>query len=188
MKYDLSHTNPMSWDEFDRIASSLIDQLSTYQNKHHFKFDAVAPMLRSGGIPAVMIANKMQIIPMIPLQVKYNYDHGGVDTVIPPLCPLTLDENAVKNILVTECNTYMGTSSKLVVNLLNKKFPKADLHYACITKVYGGPQNIKGYKSYHIGCWTNEAFKDNAPNNCRPGITIYPWETAEYELEDINNA
>ncbi len=186
MKYNLSHTNKMEWDEFHNIVTSLIDKLSTLQKNNNFVFNAITPLMRSGAIPATMIANKMQIIPIIPLQVKHNYDHGGVDTIIPPICPLNIKKSAIKNILVVECNTYKGTSSKLTYTLLKNEFPDADIHYACVTKVFGGPERIDGYKSYHIGQWTNEAFKENAPKDARQGITIYPWETAEYELEDIN--
>ena len=188
MKFDMTHINQMNWEEFQNIIDSLIEKLTDYQTTHNFKFDAVVPMLRSGGIPATVIANRMQIIPVIPLQVKYNYDHGGVDVIIPPTCPENVSKDSIKNILVTECNTYSGQSAKLSYNLLHNAFPTSDLHYACITKVYGGPETIEGYKSYHVGKWTNEAFKDDAPEEYRKGITIYPWETPEFELEDINNA
>lgn len=188
MKYNSSHTNPMDWIEFHQIVNQLIEQLDNYQKKQKIKFDAVAPMLRSGGIPAIMIANKMQIIPIIPFQVKYNYDHGGVDTITPPICPKNLSASDTKDIVVTECNTYSGNSAQRAYELLSNSFPNANIHYTCVTKVYGGPEKIDGYKSYHVGKWTNEAFKDDAPDNCREGITIFPWETAEYELQDINNA
>ena len=117
MKYDVSHTNPMGWTEFHQTINKLIDGLKGDS------FDAVTPILRSGAIPATMIANKLQIIRTIPVQVKYNYEQ----------------------------------------------------------------KNIDGYDSYHVGQWTNEAFKNNAPQYCRECITIFPWETAENELADINS-
>jgi hypoxanthine phosphoribosyltransferase len=182
MKYDLSHVNQMSWGEFHDIVRDIIQRLQ----QTGIQFDACAPMLRSGAIPGTMIANKLKIIPVIPLQVKYNYNDHCVDTIIKPTVPNGLDVNKVGNILVTECNTYMGTSAFLVRNLLKSAFPNAKLHYVCVTKVFGGPQVIDGYDTYIWGKLTNEAFKVNAPADARSGITIYPWETPEYELDDIN--
>jgi hypoxanthine phosphoribosyltransferase len=187
VKFDLSHTNPMDWDEFQSIVNHVIDTLVRFQNDNDLTFDAVSPILRSGAIPATMIANKLQIIPSIPVQVKYNYDADSVDTIIAPQCPQNRHLEEIENILVVESNTYTGQSSRLVCKLLRETFPHAKIHYVCMTKVFGGPDITEDYDSYHYGRLTNEAFKDNAPDECREGITIYPWETAEFELEDINN-
>lgn len=181
MQYNKSHANPMPWNEFHDIVNRLILDLKNYQ------FDAVAPILRSGAIPATMIANKLKIIKTIPVQVKYNYKSKVIDVIHAPKLPESSIKDDIKNILVTDCNTYSGGSAKKVYEMLRQEFPNAKIHYACVTKVYGGPDTIEGYDSYHIGQWTNEAFNDNAPNYCRRGITIYPWETVDYELEDINN-
>jgi hypoxanthine phosphoribosyltransferase len=171
----------MPWSEFQSIIDTIINALAPY------KFNAIAPILRSGAIPATMIANKLQIISTIPIQVKYNYEQKSIDVLQKPKCPENLKKEDIKNILVTECNTFSGNSAKKVLELLKNEFPHAKIHYACVTKVFGGPESIEGYESYTVGQWTNEAFKDEAPVYCREGITIYPWETAESELQDINN-
>lgn len=178
----------MDWHEFHSIVNNLITKLTKYTQDNSIQFDAIAPILRSGAIPATMIANKMQIVPVIPVQVKYNYDSNCIDTLIPPLCPRNTNPEEFKNILVVESNTHTGGAATLVYELMNETFPNAAIHYTCTTKVYGGPKRIEGYKSYHYGCLTNEAFKDNAPHECREGITIFPWETVEFELGDINHA
>jgi hypoxanthine phosphoribosyltransferase len=176
----------MSWTEFDSIVSDVINTLKKVEQDNNFKFDAYAPLLRSGAIPGTMIANKMKIIPVIPIQVKNNYLDGCIDKVIEPICLNGLLIENIKNILVTECNTYMGRSASLVYKMLKEKFPVAIIHYACITRVFGGPKTIEGFETYTVGCITNEAFRDEAPKEARFGITVYPWETPEYELEDIN--
>ena len=181
MKFTLEQTNPMTWNEFETIVNDLIKRVSIYP------FDAVAPILRSGAIPGTMIGNKLKIIKTIPVQVKYNYNLKIIDVIHPPKCPEHTDKTDLKNILVTDCNTSSGKSAKIVLDLLKQEFPLAKIHYACVTKVYGGSPLIEGYETYHVGRWTNEAFIDDAPDYCRNGITIFPWETAELELNDINN-
>ena len=181
MIFDLSHVNRMSWDEFHTIIDKLINDLKGYN------FDAIAPILRSGSIPATMIGNKLKIVPTIPLQIKYNYNSKTIDILQRPRCPENMNKTTIKNILVTECNTSSGKGAQTALDLLQSEFPESKIHYACVTKVFGGPEKIEGYESYHIGQWTNEAFKTNAPREYREGITIFPWETDEFELQDINN-
>jgi len=177
-----THVNLMDWNEFHQIVKRLIDQLS----KMNITFDAVTPILRSGAVPATMIANKLKIIPTIPVQVKYNYTDDCIDKIIPPVCPRNRTKENIKNILVVDSNTYTGGSAGLVAQLLNEEFPDAKLHYVCVTKVFGGKEMIDGYSTYTVGQITNEAFTGDAPNDARYGITIFPWETAQYELDDIN--
>ncbi len=181
-RYDISHTNPMGWDEFHHIVETVIARLRA----SGVVFDAVVPLLRSGAIPAVMIANKLRIIPIIPLQLKYDYAAGMVAVKTPPVVPPGLDAAAPLNLLVVECNTNTGQSATQAQKLLAATFPAATLHYATVTAVFGGPTTLAGYAAYYIGTVANEAFKDDAPQTARAGITIFPWETAEYELDDIN--
>jgi len=177
-----THVNLMDWNEFHEIVKHLIGQLS----KMNIIFDAVTPILRSGAVPATMIANKLKIIPTIPVQVKYNYVDNCIDKIIPPVCPQNRNKEEIKNILVVDSNTYTGGSAGLVAQLLSEEFPDAKLHYVCVTKVFGGKETIEGYSTYTVGQLTNEAFRDDAPDDARYGITIFPWETAQYELDDIN--
>lgn len=60
--YTISDTSDMDWAEFGNILNALIRKLDDYQKKHDMKFDIIAPVLRSGGIPATAIANKFKIM------------------------------------------------------------------------------------------------------------------------------
>lgn len=184
--FDASHTNPMGWEEFHTIVSDLATRLLAYQRQHGFTFDAVAPLLRSGAIPGTMLASKLRVVPMVPLQIKHDYAAQQVGIKLRPAVPDGLDAAAPLNILVAECNTYTGRSARAACTLLRETFPNARLHYACVTKVYGGPERIADYDSQHIGVHTDEAFKGKSHMDLRPGITIFPWETVEHQLEDAN--
>ncbi|MBI1327452.1 MAG: hypothetical protein GC136_07390 [Alphaproteobacteria bacterium] len=183
--YDISHTNQMSWEEFDSIVKNLIEQVKDK------KFDAIAPILRSGSIPATIIANKLKITSFIPLQLKYAYPEQDITVKIPPTIPTDINSQDPLKILVVECNTSSGKAARKAYELLHSTFPNSELHYACVTKVSLGsnaPETLTGYQAYYVGRHTNELFLEPDRTDLRHGITIYPWETAEYELEDINHA
>ncbi len=182
MIFDHSHINPMSWDEFDRIIDGIVRKIKDIG----IQYDAVAPILRSGGIPAMMIANKLKIIPTIPIQVKYKYNPTVVETLIDPQCPNNKDPGEMKNILVVDANTGSGRSAELVASLLKQNFPDSKLCFATVTKVYKKENIVRGYDASIYGRVTNEDFLDNAPDDARYGITIFPWENPDAELADIN--
>jgi len=182
MIFDHSHINPMSWDEFDEIIDSIVQKIKD----SGIQYDAVTPILRSGGIPAMMIANKLKIIPTIPIQVKYKYNPTVVETLIEPQCPNNKPVNEIRNILVVDANTGSGQSAELVSSLVKQKFPNSKICFVTVTKVYKDENLIRGYDDCIYGRITNESFLDNAPDQARYGITIFPWEDANAELADIN--
>lgn len=182
MIFDHSHVNLMSWDEFGGIIDSIVQKIKD----SGVQYDAVTPILRSGGIPAMMIANKLKIIPTVPIQVKYKYNPTIVETLIEPQCPNNKQINEIKNILVVDANTGSGRSAELVVSLLKQGFPDSKLCFVTVTKVYKEDNIVHGYDDCVYGCVTNESFLDNAPDDARYGITIFPWENVDAELADIN--
>lgn len=188
MIFDKSHTHPMGWDEFDLIMQKLISDISVYRQEACVCFDAIAPILRSGSIPATIIGNKLQIIPTIPLQLKHVANE--LQVLLPPSVPTGIDPTAPLNILVVETNNCSGASAKLAYELLKKVYPQATMHYASVSKVFGYPDLLSAYKSRHFGVITNEAFRatdvEAKARNLRYGITIFPWETTEFELNAIN--
>lgn len=99
--------------------------------------------------------------------------------------------SANPNILVCETNTSSGASANKSIALIKGKYPTSTIYYATVAKVYGGPDNLDHVKEYFWGVQTNEAFKASDEEmkrlGLRPKITIFPWETAEFELSDINS-
>jgi len=178
----------MDWNEFHSIVDGLIHDLEIYQRDNNFAFDIISPIMRSGAIPATIIANKLQIVPMSPLQLKCEKD--GVNVKFPPVVPSDVDANELLHILVVETNTGSGASAALALNLLKKTYPNANFHFVSVCKVYGKPNVIEGYESYRYGIQTNETFdveqQEIEENKLRCGITIFPWETAKFELEEVN--
>ncbi|MCD4694521.1 phosphoribosyltransferase [bacterium] len=193
--YTISDTNHMDWAEFGKILNTLIQKLDDYQKKNNMKFDIVAPILRSGGIPATAIANRFKIMLFLPIQMKYIYDENDPTKVehkqmisLPELLQKTPNN---PNILVCETNTGSGESANKSIALIKEKYPTSTIYYATIAKVYGDPDTLEHVKDYFWGVQINESFKANKEEekrlSLRPKITIFPWETAEFELSDINS-
>jgi len=193
--YTVNDTNPMNWEEFGKILNTLIKKLFDYQNEHNIRFDIVVPILRSGGIPATVIANRFKITRLLPVQVKYIINENDPSRVehkqmlsLPEILQDTPDN---PNILICETNTGSGNSANKSIALIKNKYPNSTVYYATVAKVYGGPDNLDNVKEYFWGVQTNEFFKANDDEvkqlGLRPKITIFPWETAEFELFDINS-
>lgn len=193
--YTISDTNHMDWAEFGKILNTLIQKLDDYQKIHNMKFDIVAPILRSGGIPATAIANRFKIMRFLPVQVKYVYDKNDPSKVehkqMLSFPEILQDTPNNPNILVCETNTGSGKSAKKSIALIKEKYPTSTIYYATIAKVYGGSNDFEHVKECFWGVQTNEFFKANDNEvkrlGLRPKITIFPWETAEFELSDINS-
>jgi len=193
-QYTNKDTNPMSREEFGNVLTDLIKKIDSYLNEYNIKFDIIVPILRSGMIPATAISNRFKITNILPIQVKYVYDEltskQNLEQVLPfPKLLQSIPKSP--NILICETNTGSGKSAKKVIDLLCKNYPDAKLYYSTVAKVYWGPDTFDNIKSYFYGIQTNEFFKANSQEekklNLRPKITIFPWETTEYELSDIHS-
>lgn len=177
----------MTWEEFGNICDKLVSDI----RNSAIKFDAIAPILRSGMIPATIIANKLKILTILPVHVKCMQNPAEIKQMLPISKPLS--DNLSKNpkILVIETNTSSGSSAKKVHELLMAEFPHAELFYATVARVFRKPQiNLEMYKEYFWGIMTDEKLiatpEEQREFNLRQKITIFPWETAEFELEEIN--
>jgi hypoxanthine phosphoribosyltransferase len=176
-------TNPMSWDEYGAAVQTLLDRVRATG----LSFDAISPIMRSGGIPGNVLAIRLQITRIIPLQFKYLSDPARLEQINPAPPPSIAGQ---PNILICENNTSTGGTAQAAIARLKMMFPQGRLHYATVAKVFGGPDSFAGIEGYYFGVQTNERFLASPARmkelSLRPGITIFPWETTEHELKEIN--
>lgn len=187
MIYTEEHTNKMTWSEFGTICDKLVSDIKN----SGIKFDAITPILRSGMIPATIIANKLQILNILPVQVKCVHNPNDVKQMLPIMKPMDSNFPSNPKILVVEANTFSGKSATKVYEILKSEFANVELYYATVTRVFRKPINeLEMYKKYFFGVMTDEELiaseEEKTKYKLRDKITIYPWETTEYELEDIN--
>ena len=176
----------MSWQEFGEICQNLVRKIE----KLDIEFDAIAPILRNGMIPATVIANKLEIVNIVPIHLKYFYNPTEIKLFSPIVKPFDLVNNP--KILVVESNTSSGESARKAYDLLKKEYPNSELYYATVTRVFKKTQNnLSMYKEVVYGIMTDEDIvateEEKEEFSLRKGITIFPWETAERELEEINS-
>lgn len=174
----------MSWEEYGDAVETLLDQVCA----GGVTFDAIAPIMRSGGIPGNALAIRLQVMRIIPLQFKYMSQPARLESMnAAPTQPAT-DR---LNILICENNTSTGGTAKAAIAHLKRMFPQSKLHYATVAKVFGGPDSLEGIEGYCFGVQTNERFLASPAQmkefSLRPGITLFPWEIVEHELKEINN-
>ena len=143
-------------------------------------------------IPATVIANKFRITKILPIQIKCIHTENGIVLKQLLAIPEILQETPKSpNILICENNTMTGNSAKKAISLIKEKYPTANIFYATVAKVYGGPISFNDVEEYFWGIRTNEMFKANSDEEkkleLRSKITIFPWESADDELAAINS-
>src|ERR1700722_8724744 len=122
-------TNPMSWEEYGHVVQTLLEKICATG----LSFDAIAPIMRSGGIPGNALAIRLQITRIIPLQFKYMAQPSRLELMNPAL-PQPINERL--NILICENNTSTGGTAQAAVARLKMMFPQSKLYYATVAKVF----------------------------------------------------
>ncbi len=182
--FTTKHLNPMFWQEYGAAIETLADKI----RQADIAFDAIAPILRSGGIPGNLLAIRFQITRIIPLQFKYRSDRAIPDQI--NSMPLRRTPDPL-TILICENNTSTGGTARAAVAHLKKLAPHSRLHYGTVAKVFGAPDSFEGVDACYFGVHTNERFLATPAQitqlSLRPGITLFPWETAEHELAEMNH-
>jgi hypothetical protein len=177
----------MSWEEFDNLTDDLIKQVKEYFSANNQKIDLIAPLHRTGGIVGGVMAIKLGVIPLLPVQFKHSPEKIDQISELPQmLVPVP----ASPNILFCEGNTSAGSVSKKAARLIKEKYPDAKIYLATLTKVYGGPEEVEGIEKIFYGVMTNENYKATDEEvialGLRKGITLFPWEKEEDELAELN--
>ena len=130
---------PMSHEEFVQHIDKICCGLSKYITDNQIKVDYICPILRSGAVPAVYIANKLNIVKFLPIQVKH-VAYKNADNKIELLFnPMNLIEIKKKEpvFLVVEALQSTGTSVEICINEIKNKYKEARILYVCLAKEYG---------------------------------------------------
>lgn len=185
--YNVEDVNAMSWEEYGIAIQLVLGKIRA----SGIVFDAVAPIMRSGGIPGNALAISLGVTKIIPLQFKYLRQPARLESMV--TVPALLQKvPAPSNILICENNTSSGNTAQAAIELLKKHFPTSKLYYATVAKVFGGPDSLAGIEEYFFGRLTNERFvateDEIVAYGLRPGVTLFPWEVVEDELIEMNQS
>ena len=188
--YTEKDTNLMTWTEFDELIAVLIKKITTRlggtKNVH-----VISQLHRTGGIVGSVLAIKMGVVPLLPLQFKYSYNPTKINQIT-SVPDILVDVPEEMNVILAEGNTSSGSIAKAATKAIKEKYPKAKVYLATLAKVYGGFEELEGIEEVFYGTMTDENFKatdeERKRLNLRPKITIFPWENPQSELNDINAA
>ena len=187
-KFTEKDTNSMTWQEFDKLIDILIEKITSHFNGKE-NIHVVSQLHRTGGIVGSVLAIKMEVVPLLPVQFKYSYNPTKITQII-SVPDILVDIPEDMNIILAEGNTSSGSIAKEAAKAIHTKYPKAKIYLATLAKVYGGFDKLEGIEEVFYGAMTDENFKASEDEKkqlkLRSGITIFPWEKSKNELADIN--
>lgn len=157
----------MSHDEFKGYCLKLSKDIQEYCKSNNIRIDYVVPILRSGAVPAVYIANELNLIKFAPIQVKKIKQNGIYDHVVLLNSLKDLDKDKELTLLVVEGTYSSGDTVNTALEEIRRTLPKAKILFStiCIRGKENMPKEIvKGFYGFDLP---------------REKLFTYPWETVE---------
>lgn len=177
----------LSNNKFELYINLISERLRDFVTNNNIRIDYICPILRSGAVPAVYIANKLNIIKFAPIQVKHIEYKNGINDYAELFMPFD-GLNITKKepvFLLVDGTCASGESSKICIEKFTKRYQNAKILYICVAKQYNS-QTFQG-KVIYEDC----GFYYNGSNNftkekCKElgieyNIPLYSWEILENE-------
>lgn len=160
--------------EFKHYTNKLSKLVSDYCKANDMRIDYMVPVLRSGAVPAVYIANKLNIVKFAPIQPKWVTVDGKRETRILMNSLKDLDRDRAWNLLVVEGTFSSGETVRVTIDEIKKTLPKAHIILACVVarRTDTLPKDV------------DKCFYGLGLNGRREGrLFVYPWEV-KHEKDD----
>ncbi len=172
-------------DEFLEHINKLCENLQRYMNENKIKIDYICPILRSGAVPAVYIANKLNIVKFLPIQIKhiaYKSGDNKIDMIFNPFDAIQINKNEPVFLLV-DAMRYTGGTAEICINEIKSKYKNAKILYICLAKQYGSKEFKDKIIYEDFAFYYNEDNKLSKEKKIECYIPLFPWENLEIELE-----
>lgn len=157
----------ISHRKFKKYVLKLSKEIEEYTSKNNIRIDYVVPILRSGAVPAVYIANELNLIKFAPIQVKKIKQNGKYDHIVLLNSLKDLDKEKELNLLVVEGTYSSGETMNTALDEIKKTLPNANILLVCVC--VRGEENIpKNVQKSFYGF--------SLP---RKKLFVYPWELKE---------
>jgi hypothetical protein len=177
--YTPSDLSPLPWPEFGEAFEALAARAA-----RRGPFDAVVPILRSGAVTGGMLAVRLGVAVVLPIQLKVAHRPERIVTVV--RLPRSRALPPRPRILVCDVNCSTGATATEAVRQVRARWPGARVTVAVLALVHGGPRSIQGAEALLHGIETDEGFRAPGRVDLRPGATLFPWERPEEELAELN--
>lgn len=182
----------ISWERIDDFIDKIYKDINNYLVKNSLKIKYIIPIMRGGGVPAIILSHKFDIVDMMPIQLKHNNETHNIDKKI----GLEYIENAKVNnnecILLVEGNHVTGKTANIAVDIIKDKFgSNVKIIYVSLTRDYTYKDSVKGV-CYTTWAMTTNEMKELSEHECKELdinynlVSVYPWENVEEELKELN--
>ena len=158
MTASVEETNKFTWEEFENTVDHMVADVSAFMENRGEEIHVISQLHRTGGIVGSMMAVKMHIVPLLPVQFKYSYQPEKIHQII-SVPDLLVDVPEDMNILLCEGNTSSGSIAMRSAKVIHKKYPKAKIYLATVVKVFGCPDKLEGIEHVFYGVMSNERGK-----------------------------
>ncbi len=183
----------ISWERIDGFINKIYKDVNNYLKENNLKIKYIVPIMRGGGIPAVIFSHLFDVIDMLPIQLKHNSETHNIDKKIglEYLENSSIDNNEC--ILLVEGNHVTGKTANIAVDLIRQKFGNdVKIIYVSLTRDYTYRNSVNNV-CYTTWAMTTNEMKELPENKCKELninyslVSVYPWENVEEELKELNN-
>jgi len=182
----------ISWNRIDEFVDKIYNDVKKYLSENNLKIKYIIPILRGGGIPAIMFSHMFDVIEMLPIQLKHNDATNRIDTKIGLDFVKNVDVSVNECVLLVEGNHVTGSTANVAIDLIKQKFgDKVKIIYVSLTRDYTYRDSVRDvcYTSWAMS--TNE-MKELSEDECKKLninyslVSVYPWENVDEELKALN--
>lgn len=192
-KYTEKDLDLISWQRIDDFVRKIYEDIKNYIAENDLKIKYIIPIMRGGGIPAIIFSHLFDIVDMIPIQLKHNSETHKID--------LKIGLEHIKNtnidndecILLVEGNHVTGKTANIAVDLIKQKFGNdTKIIYVSLTRDYTYRNSVKDI-CYTTWAMTTNEMKELSEEECNKLninynlVSVYPWENVTEELKELNS-
>jgi len=183
----------ISWERFDNFIDKIYKDVNNYINENNLNIKYIIPIMRGGGVPAIVLSHMFNVIECLPIQLKYNSETNNIDKKI--------DFDYINNqiipdkecILLVEGNHVTGKTANIAAQMIREKFGEnVKIIYVSLTRDYTYRYSVKNI-CYTTWAMTTNETKELSKEECKQLnidynlVSVYPWENVKEELNELNN-
>lgn len=178
----------MDNENFEKYVDELSERLMEFIKNNKIKIDYVCPILRSGVVPATYIANRLNIVKFLPIQIKHiTYNNGDkkLEIIFNPFNSISIKKRE-PTFLVVEAMHHTGRSAEICINEIKNRYENAKILYVCLAKMYDS-KSFKGITIYEDSAFYYNGSNSFSKEKCKElnieyYYPLFPWENLEVEL------
>lgn len=189
-KYKKSDFKRVSWEEYAKTLEILGKKVGDYLKKENIKIDAIVPIMRGGAFPGTYLAYRLAILAILPVQYKYFFK--GNKMILKRLTDYPQHKfNFPKHptFLIVEGNHCFGTTAKVAIDDLKKRFSGCKILYA-VDHEDASFQKMEDVEANFWGKLTDEtrllSDSDAKKMGVEKGVSyLMPWENLDEEWTTV---